>query len=298
MSDLSDKLYRKYNEILFPYAYNILGSGEEAKDAVQDVMVNYFSGEDKAVADEKNYLIRAVVNTSINMRNRQKKMLRPGEQWLPEPIATDDAADRDLYLGDILSYSLLVLMEKLDARERAVFILKETFDYSHTDIASILDITEEHSRKLLSRAKAHLFKPASKRTAKQNSHERDVLARLMSAIRGRDMQQVEGTMAADIQFYADGGGTAPLLATQKSGAAEVAALLITAYDRFLSSANLGYTLINHQPALLSYKEGRLIACQVFDIHSASSAILQIHAVLDPDKLKALQQQALQTTDWL
>lgn len=55
--------------------------------------------------------------------------MRHGELWLPEPVATDDAADKNLHLNKVLSYSLLVLMERLNARERAVFILRESFDY-------------------------------------------------------------------------------------------------------------------------------------------------------------------------
>ena len=72
----------------------------------------------------------------------------PGN-WLPEPVATE-GADHDLHQKDILSYSLMVLMEKLDARQRAIFILKEAFDYDHEEIARLLDISVENSRKILS----------------------------------------------------------------------------------------------------------------------------------------------------
>jgi RNA polymerase sigma-70 factor (ECF subfamily) len=269
-----------------------LGSAEDAKDAVQDVLVSYFSDRSKEIADEKNYLIRSVINGAINMKSRQKRVLRNGERWLPEPIATDDTADRNLYLNDVLSYSLLVLMERLTAKERAVFILKETFDYPHTEIADILDITEEYSRKLLSRAKANLFKPAQKRTEGQTAHDREVLVKFMNAIRQRDIEQLEYAMAADIRFYADGGGKVPLLAVASTGSADVAALIMTVYTRFLASARIEYAWINHQPALLSYVDGRLTSCQVFDLQPQTGSILQINAVLDPDKLKALSQREI------
>ncbi len=289
-SDPSYKADGKYIDFLFPYAYNILGSAEDAKDAVQDVLIKHLSGSEEHITDEKNYLIRSVINLAVNMKSRQKKTLHSGELWLPEPVATDDAADKNLYLNEVLSYSLLVLMERLNAKERAVFILKESFDYSHVEIADILTITEEHSRKLLSRAKASIFKPPPKRTKEQVAHERNVLERFMRAIRQRDTQQLEDVMAADIRFYADGGGKVSLLAAASIGAANVAALQMMVYYKFLTAAKIIYAVINHQPALLSYVNGRLTSCQVFDLHPETGMVLQINAVLDPDKLKSLAQQ--------
>lgn len=111
-------LDKQYMQVLFPYAYIILGSAEDARDAVQEVLVKHLSGPGHPIADPKSYLIRSVINLAITMKSRQKKTLRPGERWLPEPVATDDAADRNLHLSDVLSYALLVLMERLDAHDR------------------------------------------------------------------------------------------------------------------------------------------------------------------------------------
>lgn len=289
-SNLLNKTEKEYIDFLFPYAYNILGSAEDAKDAVQDVLLKHLSSSSEHISDKENYLIKSVINLAINMKSRQKKTLRSGELWLPEPVATDDAADKNIYLKEVLSYSLLVLMEHLNAKERAVFILKESFDYSHQEIADILTITEEHSRKLFSRAKASIFKPGRKRTDRQNAHERKVVERFMAAIRQRDTKQLEDAMVEDIRFYADGGGKVPLLATTSIGGANVAALMIKIYHLFLTSAEIEYALINHQPALLCYKDGQLKSCQVFDLQSKTNKVLRINAVLDPDKLKSLSQK--------
>jgi RNA polymerase sigma-70 factor (ECF subfamily) len=278
-------------QVLFPYAYNILGSAEDARDAVQEVLVKHLSAPGAPITDPKSYLIRSVINLAITTKSRQKKTLRPGEHWLPEPVATDDTADRNLHLDDVLSYSLLVLMERLDARERAVFILRESFDYAHAEIAGLLSITEAHSRKLLSRARAGLFKPAPKRTAARDAHDRNALESFMRAIRQRDTQQLETLMAADIGFYADGGGKVPLAAGTCTGAGPVAALLMRVYHTYLASARIVYTVVNHQPALLSYVAGRLTSCQVFDLHPERGTLLQINVVLDPAKLKSLSAQS-------
>jgi len=80
---------KDYQSILFPYAYNILGSAEDAKDAVQDVLYKHLSGQQKEVDNEKAYLIKAVINQSINLKEKNKKT-QYGDEWLPEPIATEE----------------------------------------------------------------------------------------------------------------------------------------------------------------------------------------------------------------
>ena len=133
--------------LLTSYAYNILGSYEDAKDIVQDVLLEMINRTGADIQNEKAYLTRSVINRAINARNRLQKMQSgyPGN-WLPEPVATE-TADGDLNQKDILSYSLMVLLEKLDAKQRAVFILKEAFSYSHEEIAEVLDISVENSKK-------------------------------------------------------------------------------------------------------------------------------------------------------
>lgn len=284
----------QYQQMLLPYAYNVLGSLDDALDVVQEAMAAHLRmvGEGH-IKNTKAYLIKSVVNLAINAKKNRKRTLRPGEVWLPEPIATDDAADGPLLLKDVLSYSLLVLMERLDATERAVFILRESFDYSHEDVAGVLGITQEYSRQLLSRAKKALFKPPASATKAQAAHQRHVVEKFVSAIRARDMQHLEQLMTEDIRFYADGGGKAPMAAGTCIGAKNVAELQISIYERFLTKAVLAITTINHQPAVLSFVKGRLTACQVFEVHPTTQTVLQVNAVLDPKKLKLLAAQQAQ-----
>jgi RNA polymerase sigma factor (sigma-70 family) len=110
--------------MLTSYAYNILGSYEDAKDVVQDVMLEMINRSGTSIQNEKAYLTRSVINRAINARNKLQKMQSgyPGN-WLPEPVATE-TSDAEVNQKDILSYSLMVLLEKLDAKQRAVFFLK------------------------------------------------------------------------------------------------------------------------------------------------------------------------------
>ena len=268
--------------ILFPYAYNILGAVEDAKDAVQDVLYKYFSGQHEEVEHEKAYLIKAVINQSINVKEKNSRM-RYGDEWLPEPIATE-SADKATDLNDIAAYSLLILLEKLNPKERAVFILKEGFGYSHEDIAEVLSATVENSRQLLSRARRKL--DADKQIGPLEKSQQVLLERFLQAVREKDIHALEHLLTEDIQYTADGGGVIKVVAKHCSGIRAVIEHTLLVHTRFLATATAVPTVVNHQPALLYYRNGKLFLCQVYGF-AADGKIAQISSVLDPEKLKSI-----------
>jgi RNA polymerase sigma-70 factor (ECF subfamily) len=126
---------------LLTYAYNITGSYEDSQDLVQDVIEKYISLDKSEIRNETNFLIKSTINHAINFKNRHSKKMVYGK-WLPEPLSFDNAENR-LIREQTARYTLLVLLEKLNARERAVYILKQAFDYSHQEISEVLDISVE-----------------------------------------------------------------------------------------------------------------------------------------------------------
>ena len=276
---------KDYQSILFPYAYNILGSSEDAKDAVQDVLYKYLASPREGIDNEKNYLIRSVINQSINIKKSKKKTVSD-DVWLPEPIATENA-DTNINLSDIVTYSLMILMEQLNPKERAVFILKEGFGYSHEEIAGLLSGTVENSRKLLSRAKTKLDAPHPIRPQQPAPFPKDLLEKFAEAIHGGDVHTLESLLTEDIKYTADGGGRIKVLAKHTSGQKNVIDLLLVVHQRFHRNASIVPAMVNHQPAFLYYQEGTLFQCQVFTLSTDGSRIEQIDNVIDPEKLKEI-----------
>jgi DNA-directed RNA polymerase specialized sigma24 family protein len=87
-----------YQDQLFPYAYNILGSVDDALDMIQDVIMKYIALDKKDLENEMGYLVKAVINQSINLKNsKNKQVIIQG--WLPEPFATE-RADAGLHPAD------------------------------------------------------------------------------------------------------------------------------------------------------------------------------------------------------
>jgi len=269
--------------LLTTYAYNILGSLEDARDVVQDAFLKFMTIE-KDIEDKKAYLVRTVINLSINAKKRLQKTLAsyPGE-WLPEPVDTEQA-DTAMKRKEVLSYSLMVLLEKLNPKQRAVFILKEAFDYDHEDIAAALDITVENSRKLLSRSKSILKED----TPVEESVPVDYLNKYVAVIQSGDTKQLEKMLNTDIGFISDGGGKAKAAINPVYGSANVIAMLLGIQRKFYkeNSLTLEEAVINHQPALLYYIDGKLINCQVFAIKNG--VIENVFFIRNPDKLKSLE----------
>lgn len=250
--------------LLIKYAYNILGSYEEARDVVQDVLVDKLSRNGYGIRNENAYLTRSVINRAINAKNRQKKLLSdyPGN-WLPEPVPTE-SADHNLHQKEILCYSLMVLLEKLDARQRAVFILKEAFDYDHEEIAHVLRISVENSRKILSRAKKELKTLGGASTAKTPS---DYLDKYIEIIRNGDTARLEQLLSDDIVLVSDGGGKAVAALHPVVGKETALLFLSGIYRKFYHDRRIEKGVVNHHPALFFYEDGQLVTCQVFELRN-------------------------------
>ena len=268
------------------YAYNILGSYEDAKDIVQDVFLKFMQLDQNKIADKRLFLIRMVVNLSIDRKRKHKKDVAnyPGH-WLPEPVATENP-EKYLYRKEILSYSLMVLLEKLESRQRAVFILKEAFDYDHQDIARTLDITVDNSRKILSRARQELNLAVAGTPLRSQSA---ILQQYLRAIDSGDMQEVEALLRSDITVVSDGGGKAPAFRHIIRGVRRVRALLSGLARKAYHQVPTQIGWINHQPAVFYFYEGNLVTCQIFTIEDEQFS--RIFFIRNPDKLARLHQSA-------
>ena len=194
-----------YQTMLLPFAYNVTGDFMAAEDIVQDVLNHHFLNSRDHIENPDHYLIRSVINRAINQKNllRNKMEQYPG-RWLPAPVVTEEGIYAGADRARILHYSLLVLLERLNAKERAVFILKETFDFTHEEIAEILNISTEHSRQLFKRGKKKIM-PSEAQVEKVNEESQQLLQQLADAISAADIEKTKRLLAQDVQCVSDGG---------------------------------------------------------------------------------------------
>lgn len=268
--------------LLTTYAYNILGSLEDAQDVVQDAFLKYHLVNKQDINDEKAYLTRMVINLAINMKKKLQKVVAdyPGE-WLPEPVATD-GADAQIEKEEVLSYSLMVLLEKLNPRQRGVFILKEAFDYEHEEIADVLGISVDNSRQLLNRARKQLQKENIQHDPAVKAGSID---KYVHAIQSGDAARVEELLTEDIVAVSDGGGKVPAATKPLFGRHDVAAFITGIFGKFYSAARIESGEVNHQPALFFYVNEHLSTCQIFSFEK--DGLKNIFFMRNPEKLKSI-----------
>jgi RNA polymerase sigma-70 factor (TIGR02957 family) len=195
---------------LFGLAYRLLGSAAEAEDAVQDAFLRWHAADRSYVQNPTAWLTKVVTNLCLtrltSAQARRETYVGP---WLPEPVLTADGALGPLETveqRDLVSFGVLVLLERLTPPERAVFVLREAFGHRHREIAEILDIDETHSRQLHSRARKHVTETRKRFTADQDTRRR-IVERFLAATLHGDVQALEQLLADDVVSWADGGGT-------------------------------------------------------------------------------------------
>ena len=167
----------------------MLGTITDAEDAVQDAWLRWSAAHREHVTDQRAYLARTVVNTALNRlraaRARREAYVGP---WLPEPLLTEagpDPAER-AELAESVSMAMLVVLESLTPDERAVFVLREVFGFSHAEIGAALGRPDAAVRQLAHRAREHVQARRPRFDVDWNQ-QREVTERFIVAAAGGDI---------------------------------------------------------------------------------------------------------------
>src|SRR5947209_13027527 len=203
--------FESYRTYLFAIAYRMLGSAMDAEDMVQETYLRYSTTPPETISSLKAFLTTIISRLCVDQlhlaRRKREQYLGP---WLPEPIITADnlqvinpeeRADRE----ESISMAFLLLLEQLQPVERAVFLLREVFDYDYAEIATFLGKSEVACRQWFSRAKKHLADHRPRYTAPPET-QRQMLMSFQQAIAGGEMTPLMNMLAEDVAFWADGGG--------------------------------------------------------------------------------------------
>ena len=286
--------FEDHRSYLFAIAYRMLGSAMDAEDMVQETYLRFQatpSETQASIGSLKAYLTtiltRLCVNQLHSARRRHKQYAGP---WLPEPISTDRAADSALSanpeermeLNESLSLAFLVLLEELQPTERAVFLLRDVFDYEYAEIAGFLGKSEVACRQAFSRAKKHLADRRPRFTASPET-QRGLLTSFLRAVQGSDMAGLMTMLADDVTLWADGGGKVRGAPTRSVTGRNAVARLCMGTLRFLPEGSTSaFAEINGQPAVVIRAGGRTVS--VIAIQVAGQRISAVRVIANPDKL--------------
>jgi RNA polymerase sigma-70 factor, ECF subfamily len=281
--------FEQYRPLLFSIAYHLLGSAMEAEDIVQETYLRYQTATD--VQTPKAYLTTIATNLCLNqMQSARAKREQYVGTWLPEPMLTDDPASpltpsAHLDRQESISMAFLVLLEELTPPERAVFLLREVFDYGYPEIALILEKNEAACRQLHSRAKKHLAEHRPRFQSTPEQHQ-TMLARFVQITESGDLDGLTALLAQDAVLWADGAGRTGAPTRPVQGRDAVARFLVGTL-RFLPKNATSYSIeqVNGEAALVMRLEGRVSIIVLIEL--SEGGIQTIRAIGNPDKLKHL-----------
>src|SRR6266542_3091075 len=202
--------FNRYRSLLFSIAYRMLGSVADAEDMLQEAFIRWQQAPEEEIRSPRAFLVTIISRLCINqLQSARVQREEYVGQWLPEPIVTDPAADplAMVRLDESLSMAFLVLLERLTPVERAVFLLREVFEYEYAEIAAALGLSEANCRQIFRRSREHVnaTRPRFQASTKKQN---DLLNRFLEAVGTADMDGLVALLSKDAVLYADGGGKA------------------------------------------------------------------------------------------
>jgi RNA polymerase sigma-70 factor (ECF subfamily) len=273
---------------LFGIAYRMLGSRAEAEDTVQDTYLKWHQAQPGALRSSEAFLVTLATRASIDrlrrLRTQRADYFGP---WLPEPLAEADYATPQwqLELADDVSIAFLAVLEKLSPEERAVFLLREVFDFEYAEIAAILSKSEAACRKMHSRSKERVKSDRPRFAVPEDAHRR-LLESFARAAKAGDRDELVRLLAHEATLSADGGGKAPAVFKVLRGSDRIIRFF-AAIAGLLARRNTTLTYrpvrINGEPGLLRFLNGKLHSAMT--IETDGERILAVYIVANPEKLE-------------
>jgi len=277
--------FNQYRGLLFSIAYRMVGSATDAEDLLQEAFIRWQQAADNEIRSPKAFLITIVSRLCINhLQSARVQREEYVGEWLPEPLATDPASDPlgVLRADESISMAFLVMLERLTPVERAVFLLREIFDYRYADIAAALGLEEANCRQILRRAHLHVRAVRPRFTASPREHD-DLLERFREATQSGDMNRLLALLADDVVLHSDGGGKAIAVPNLLHGAERIARGIVRGLGKLVPRNRVQRVIqINGQSAIVSYLDGQPHSVLTMDV--SQGRIQAIYIVTNPAKL--------------
>ncbi|MGV2886695.1 sigma-70 family RNA polymerase sigma factor [Paenibacillus taichungensis] len=288
------ELYIRYKAYAFSIAYRMLGSVMEAEDIVQDCFAELQSKPRNDIRNPKSYIAKLVVNRSLNLLNsaRNQRESYVGE-WLPEPMSTGETAnipEETIQQKEMISYAYLVMLEQLSSMERAVFVLREAFQYEYNEIADWLGKSESNCRQIFSRARRKLPDrlPTMEQSSDNYAAKEQLIARFTTAFLNYNVSEMLDLLAEQPVFTADGGGRVhTVMRTMRVRKGVLALLTSRRVLTRLRKREWVPTVINGEPHLALFENGQLSEVLCLELDSLGERFEGFYLVVNPNKLTSV-----------
>lgn len=284
-----DTLFAALRPRLFSIAYRMLGIRADAEDVVQDAWLRWHGSDKEQVRSVEAWLVTTVTRLAID-RLRTSKADREAYVgwWLPEPMVEldENTPERALELAGDVSVAFMWVLERLSPDERAAFLMRQVFDSDYADIARVLEKSEAACRQLVHRAQARIQQERPRFRVSRDAH-RALLASFMQAAGSGDLAAMRSMMSDEVELVSDGGGKVRSFMRVLRGAGRVAGVFWSVEHRSPGQVAYRPALVNGEPGLLRYVEGKLESAQSFIVDEGK--IVAVFVMRNPDKLLGVPQ---------
>jgi RNA polymerase sigma-70 factor (ECF subfamily) len=289
-ADSDDRLteFNRFRGLLFSIAYRMLGSVADAEDIVQETFIRWHRASEAEIQSPRAFLVTIVSRLSINhLQSARVQREEYVGQWLPEPLVTESPVDPFTIsrIDESVSMAFLVLLERLTPVERAVFLLREVFDYEYAEISQAVGKDQTNCRQILRRARQHMAE-IHPRFQASPAHRQELLQNFLQATATGDLGCLVALLSSDAVLHSDGGGKAPAVPNLVCGPENVARAIIGSMKRLVpNNLTRRIAVINSEPGVVAYLDGRPYAVLTIDV--ADDRIKSIYIVSNPEKLAHL-----------
>ena len=277
------EVFDRHRPLLFSIAYRMLGSVMEAEDVVQEAFLRWQGAPEDEVRSPSAYLSTVVTRLCIDrLRSARARREQYVGSWLPEPLLEEKEIPGITDLEDSLSMAFLVLLESLTPVERAVFLLREVFDYDYPEIASLVGKSEANCRQISRRARQSVAARRPRYESSPGQEERLMGSFLRASLSG-DMEALLALLSEDVTLYSDGGGKTQAALRPIYGADRVVPFLSGILRKAPPGFAVRQTRVNGRPGFVGYF-GDGSPQSVVTIEVGQGSITAIRLIVNPEKL--------------
>ena len=277
--------FEQHRPLLFSIAYRMLGTATDAEDIVQETYLRAQATPVETIQSPKAFLATIATRLCLDrLKSAQVQRETYIGPWLPEPIATqtEDNPEERAELKDSISMAFLTLLERLNPVERAVFLLRQVFDYDYRDIAPIVDKSEGACRQIFHRAQEFIRANRPRLPVTQEAHSQ-LLQSFIGAMFNGDLDGLTHLLHESITSWGDGGGNANAGRHPITSRDAVARLMLGIRKFATPDSVVSIEEVNGWPAMV-VRAGAVVQA-VINIETNGEQIIAIRSVVNPDKLR-------------
>jgi RNA polymerase sigma-70 factor (ECF subfamily) len=286
--------FQKYYNLLISMSYRMMGSFVEAEDIVQEVAIEWMKTDVESISNEKAWLLRVCTNKAIDcLKKAYKKREVYTGTWLPEILPNSFIVwDNETENKESLNTSFLILLENLNPKERAVYILRSVFEYDFKKISEFTDLKDSNCRKIFERANDKIH-DGNKTYDKNDENSLNILEKLFEAAKLGSEERIKELLSRNSEFWSDGGGKVSasrriLDTMQKIG--RFLANIFKSLENDEFTYQYEYMLVNYMPGVVLSKQdenGLWKIETIFSFELLDNKIERIYAQRNPDKLRII-----------